>query len=514
MTAVSGFRLAELMAVLACATDLAMGQPEDHALSSCVLAMRLADAAGLSEDERRDAYYQALLRFIGCNADTHLLAAVVGDEAELRKGFARIDGADRGEALRLALRLIRNAHPGASPLELLRAMAQGMLVLGTVDRELFPGHCEVAQRLGERLGFSTGFVRGLGQLYARWDGRGVPAIEAEAITPPVRVVVLAQDMTLFHRLGGPEAAMAAARKRRGRQYDPRFVDLFLAHAPALLSGAAAHPRWEDVLALEPGVGQRLDGPGFDDACAVLADFADLKSPWTLTHSRGVSALAARAAASVGADPAQLAAAGMLHDIGRVGVSAGIWGKPGPLSEGEWEKARQHAYYTQRILGRSPALSQLAELASCAHERLDGGGYFRGARGSSIDRGARLLAAADVFCALTEARAHRPALAQARAAEHLLGEARAGRLDTDAVHAVLEAAGGAPARPPARVAGLSEREVQVLALLARGNSNKQIARVLGVSPKTVGNQLQSAYVKCGVRTRAGATLYCIEHGLLG
>lgn len=221
MVAVSGLRVAELMAALSCATDLAMGQPEDHALSSCVLAVRLAEVAGLGEDERRDTYYQALLRFIGCNADTHLLAAVVGDELELRTEFARIDSADRGQAARLALRLIRNARPGASPLELLRAMAQGMLALGAADREIFPGHCEVAQRLGERLGFAPGFVRGLGQLYARWDGRGVPAIEAEAITPAVRVVTLAQDMALFDRLGGPEAAVAVARKRRGGQYDPR-----------------------------------------------------------------------------------------------------------------------------------------------------------------------------------------------------------------------------------------------------------------------------------------------------
>lgn len=509
-----GLRLAELMAALSCATDLAMGQPEDHALSSCVLAVRLAQAAGLAEDERRDAYYQALLRFIGCNADTHFMAAVVGDEIELRTEFSRIDSAERGQAALLALRMIRSAHPGASPIELLRAVAQGMLELSALGREIFPGHCEVAQRLGERLGFPPGFVHGLGQLYARWDGRGVPAIKAEAITPAVRIVVLAQDMVIFHRLGGPQAAMATARKRRGSQYDPRLVDLFLARAPALLSGSASNPRWEDVLALEPGTPRRLEGPAFDEACAVLADFSDLKSPWSLTHSRRVSALAARAAAAAGGDAALLAAAGMLHDIGRVSVSAGIWGKPGPLSEGEWEKVRRHAYHTQRILGRSPALSRIGQLASSAHERLDGGGYFRGARGGAIDHAARVLAAADVFCALTEARSHRPAVAPAQAADHLVGEARAGRLDADAARAVLQAAGApAPTRRSVRVAGLSEREAQVLALLARGHSNKQIARALGVSPKTVGNQVQSAYTKCGVRTRAGATLYCMEHDLL-
>jgi len=507
-------RLADLMAALSCATDLAMGQPVDHALSSCVLAVRLGERAGLSASERQDVYYQGLLRFIGCNADTHIMAAVVGDEIELRTAFAAIDGGNQIQVLQLALRFIRSANPGASTLDLLRAMAQGMLTLGGLETEIFPGHCEVAQRLGERLGFSAGFVHGLGQLYARWDGRGVPAIKAQAISPAVRIVSFAQDMAIFHRLGGLEAAMATARKRRGGQYDPGFVDLFLAQAPDLLSGAAANPRWDDVLALEPGAPRVLAGPQFDEACVVLADFADIKSPWTLTHSRRVSTLASRAAALAGCDAALLGTAGLLHDIGRVGVSAGIWGKAGPLSESQWEKVRQHAYYTERILGRSPALSRIGQLASSAHERMHGEGYFRGTRGAAIDRPARVLAAADVFCALTEERPHRRAVTPAKAADQLLAEARAGGLDADAVHAVLEAAGAtAPSRQSARPAGLSEREVQVLALLARGHSNKQIARSLGVSPKTIGNQVQSAYAKCGVRTRAGATLYCMEHDLL-
>src|SRR4029079_4275117 len=83
----SGVRLAELMAALSIATDLGMGQPLESALCSCVVAMRLGEAVALDETTLRDVYYQALLRYIGCNADTHAMAAVFGDELALRHDF-------------------------------------------------------------------------------------------------------------------------------------------------------------------------------------------------------------------------------------------------------------------------------------------------------------------------------------------------------------------------------------------------------------------------------------------
>ena len=511
----SGVRLAELMASLSMATDLAMGQPVEYALSSSVLAVHLGAEAGLSEAELRNVYYQGLLRFIGCNAQTDTMAAVVGDEIGLRSEVAKIDAGNLAQVMRLSLRFIREANPGASGLELLRAIARGLIELGGLETEMFPGHCEVAQRLGERLGFAPDFVRGLGQLYARWDGTGVPRLKGEAIEPAVRLVILAQDMVTFHRLGGIDAALAVARQRRAKQYDPALVDLFLRRGAALLSGPASEPRWQSVLALEPGEQRRLSNAEFDHACLALADFADIKSPWTLAHSKRVSQFAADAAAAVGLDAVLLRRAGLLHDVGRVGISAGIWGKPGALSESQWEKVRLHAYHTERVLSRSPALATLGRLASSAHERMDGSGYFRASTGTAIDRPARILAAADVYAALTEARPHRPAHAPEAAVLQIRAEVAAGALDREAADAVLAAAGHAPVEQRiARPAGLSGREAEVLGLLSRGNSNKAIARHIGVSPKTVDNQVQSIYAKAGVRTRAGATLFAMEHGLLG
>ena len=99
----SPIRFAELMAALSMATDLAMGQPIEQALGTCLVAMRLGEIAGLSARELHDVYFQALLRYIGCNAETEGMAAAVGDEIALRTDVAAIDSGDRIAILKLAL---------------------------------------------------------------------------------------------------------------------------------------------------------------------------------------------------------------------------------------------------------------------------------------------------------------------------------------------------------------------------------------------------------------------------
>ena len=249
----------------------------------------------------------------------------------------------------------------------------------------------------------------------------------------------------------------------------------------------------------------------------MADFADIKSPYTLGHSPGVAALAAGAARRCGlveADVTALRRAGLLHDIGRVGVSAGIWGKEGALSEREWEQVRLHSYYTDRVLARPEPLRRLGALASQHHERMDGSGYHRALAGAALSPPARILAAADAYQAMTEPRPHRRALSPEEAESELRREVRAGRLDGDAVHAVLAEAGHRV--PPARrerPAGLSGREVEVLRLLARGLSNRDMAEQLFVSPDTVKHHIQHIYDKTAVSTRAGATMFAMENSLL-
>jgi HD-GYP domain-containing protein (c-di-GMP phosphodiesterase class II) len=514
----SNLRLAELIAALSLASDLGMGQPMEYALCSCVLAVRLGESLGFSESDLHRTYYQALLRYIGCNAETYMWAAIVGDELALRTDLAALYNGRISEVLGRMVRSIRQANEGTSPLHLAQIVAQGLLATPQLFKEGSVGHCQVASRLAARLGFDEPIQHALLQSYERWDGRGLPGdFKGEHIAPAVRVVALAQDVIIFHRLGGVETAVAVAQERKGAAYDPRMVERFCQQAAHLLAGLEEEPPWEVVLALEPGVRTFLSETQFDAACLAIADFADVKSPYTLGHSRGVAELAAAAGRRCGlpeADVVAIRRAGWLHDIGRVGVSTAIWMKPGPLSEREWEHVRMHPYYTERVLARPPALARLGALASFHHERLDGSGYHRAVPASMLSPDARILAAADVYHAMIEPRPHRPARTPEAAAEELRGEVRAGRLDSEAVNGVLAAAGHRiRSTRRALVAGLSEREVEVLRLIARGHSKKQIGELLTISQKTVDHHIQHIYNKIDVSTRASATLFAIEHDLI-
>jgi HD-GYP domain-containing protein (c-di-GMP phosphodiesterase class II) len=260
------------------------------------------------------------------------------------------------------------------------------------------------------------------------------------------------------------------------------------------------------------------GPeALDEALAAVADFTDLKSVWLRGHSTGVAALAGDAARAAGlpdSEAVTVARAALVHDVGRIGVPSGVWDHPGPLSTEQWERVRLHSYLGERVLRRCGLLIPFADVAASHHERADGSGYHRGAVCDQLGLGGRVLAAADAYHAMTESRPHRPALTTSDAAKQLVAELDAGHFRRIEVDAVLAAAGQASvAAGAARPAGLTEREVEVLRLIARGHANKQVATALGISHKTVGHHIEHLYAKAGVTTCAGATLWAMEHGLL-
>ena len=290
-----GVRRGELIAALSQATDLAMGQPVEFALQSCLLATRIAQQLALPADEQAAVYYQALLRYVGCNAETHTLAALFGDEIAFRRDFARIDMGRANEMAALVFAHLRRAHSGAGLLGLVAGVAHGLISSRKVSAENIAGHCEVAERLAERLGLNADVRRNLGQIYERWDGHGLPhGLKGEATATAVRVVAVAQDAIVLRAAFGAQAAWAKLRARSGSAYDPRLVDVLLQNTERLTRGLD-DATWDTVLVLEPLPQALLTEPEFDAACLAMADFADLKSPYTVGHSRAVSVLAAAAA---------------------------------------------------------------------------------------------------------------------------------------------------------------------------------------------------------------------------
>ncbi|HZQ35812.1 MAG TPA: HD domain-containing phosphohydrolase, partial [Dehalococcoidia bacterium] len=339
----------------------------------------------------------------------------------------------------------------------------------------------------------------------------------EAIALSARLVLLAQSVGPAFMAGGVQAATAVARQRAGHALDPRLVRRFCAEARRILPEAVREPVWERALAAEPGRPLWLSDGGIETAVRAIADFTDLAAPVLAGHCSGVGDLAAEAGrrCGLGAETlTDLRRAGYLHDLGRVGLSAGLWQKPAALSAGEWERVRLHPYYTERILARAPGLSRAGAIAALHHERLDGSGYHRAAPAATQPPAARILAAADAYHAMTEPRPYRAALSPEEAAGTLQRGVREGRFDGEAVRGVLAAAGHRVQQTRRSYpAGLSEREVEVLRLLAHGCSNKQIGAALAISAKTAGHHVQHIYDKAGVSTRAAATLFAMQHDLL-
>ena len=506
-------RLAELVGALSLGVDLGFGQPMEHVLRQCLIALRLAERVGLDEEARAVVYYTALLVNVGCHSDAHEQAKWFGDDIALKA--AKYDHPLRGP--RSAAAAMRMLGAGNPPLHRFRVGLEFALAGHRELDDMIANHALMARRLAEQLGLPDAVLEALAAAYEQWDGRGWPGeVKGEDIPLASRLAQLAEYVEVAHRVGGVEAVKELLRERSGRQFDPGLAELMSAECDVLLSDLDSISTWHAVIDAEPALAVVLSGERFDAALEAIASFVDLKSPYTLGHARAVADLAAHAAQRTGLSDAHartLRRAGLVHDLGRLGISNAILDKAGALGAGEWERVRLHPHLTERMLHQSDALAPLGAIAVQHRERLDGSGYPRGLSGVAISRPARILGAADAYQAMREPRPYRPARPAHDAAAELRAEVKAGRLDADAVEAVLGAAGHNMTRRREGPASLTPREVEILTLLARGLSNKEIAARLVISPKTVGKHIEHIYTKIDASTRAAASLFASRHGLL-
>ena len=508
-------RLAEPMAALSLATDLGLGRPLEHELGVCLAAVELAGRLDCPAPERSDVYYVALLAHVGCTGAAPYLARWVGgDEIHFQAGLLGLGFASEpAEDARHIARRLADDRPFP---ERARRVA-GVLVGGQKRFALMAANlCEGGRLLARQLRLPETVAVALDQLLERWDGKGTPGrVGGEALSRPLRIVHVAHDFVGIARTRGEDVAMTTLRRRRGRGYDPAVVDAALADPGSLLPASDA---WERVIEAEPRPFATISSAELASVARAFGEFADVKVEFLRGHSARVADLAATAAVALGCSRPEVSdvrAAGHFHDVGRVAVPNGIWDKPGRLGAGEQERVRLHPYYSERVLERCTVLAPLASLAGSHHERLDGTGYHRGATAAQLTAGARALAAADAYDAMIHDRPYRGALTRDQARAELGAMVRAGSLDRRAVDAVLEAAGAAPLDVrQGNPAGLSDREVEVLRLLARGRSTKEIARALHITEKTAGHHVEHIYAKAGVSTRVGAALFAMRHDLAG
>jgi HD-GYP domain-containing protein (c-di-GMP phosphodiesterase class II) len=408
------------------------------------------------------------------------------------------------EVMRL---MVHHAGPGQTGVRRFRSVLS-VLAGGKKAAELnFRTACEVAEAFGKRLGLDEPVRLALAANFERWNGRGLPTgCKGTAIPRPMRIAQLAQEFEVLARIEGVPRACQIIKTRRNKAYDPELADLVLTAGAGWWEAVEPADSWDVALELAPPSAALSDAE-LEESLLVLADFADLKSPWTSGHSRAVAALAREACG-----PAAEAAA-LVHELGCVAVPNSIWDKPGPLTRDERDRVETHALVTDQLLRRIPYTAALASVAGGAHERIDGSGYHRRVTGGQLDEAQRVIAAADCYQAMTSDRPHRAAFAPADAAAELRSMSVAGHLDGEAVERVLAAAGHRRAARPPLPAGLTNREAEVLQLLSLGLTTREVADRLVISPKTADHHVQHIYTKIGVSTRGAAALFAIEHGIL-
>jgi HD-GYP domain-containing protein (c-di-GMP phosphodiesterase class II) len=511
---IKSLRRAELLAAISLAIDLGLGQPMEHMLRASLIATRIAQRMGLDAQQRATVYYANLVGWIGCHADSHELSALFGDDITYRADTYAVDMT--GWAF---LRLMVS-HVGRGLPSWERGIRSAAFVLTARDQvaKMIHSHCSSAGVLSDRMGLDPQVAEALAYIFERWDGRGMPnGVRGQDIPVEIHIVHLADVVEVHHRTGGPPAAVDVVRSRRGTQFSPAVAEVFDRDAAAILDGVLEMDVWTAALAQAPDRDRILNGDEIDELLRAIADFVDLKCPCSPGYSRAVAELVAAAARHLRMPPAditRLYRAGLVHGLGRLGVSNQIWDKKGPLSTAEWERLRMYPYLTGRILSRVGGLESVASLATQHEERIDGSGFPRGLAGAQLTAQDRLLAAAVAYHQLLEPHSNKPALDADGAAGQLRHEARAGCLDADSVNAVLAAAGHRTSRRTSWPDGLTAREVEVLRLVAQGRSNREIAAELFIAEKTARNHVERVYAKLGVNNRTQATLAAIDRGLTG
>jgi HD-GYP domain-containing protein (c-di-GMP phosphodiesterase class II)/DNA-binding CsgD family transcriptional regulator len=541
------------LAGLTLAMDLANGAPDGTALRGTLLAAAACEALGVDETTKAVATWSALFRYLGCTSYALEEARVLGDEHRAARLLAPLD---KGDSLGLAKALVRGTDVEGG--ESLAQRGRRVLRLAGVGHTFVRGyeasHCEGAVRLASRLSVVAAVTETLSCLHERWDGRGGPRrLRGEDIPLAARIVHAAREAAVQAAIFGVEAVRPCLQERKGGQLDPAVVRALTKPSLRLLDEALlSSDPWEATTrALEETFAAAfVRPPTLDEIADVFGDFSDAKCPIFLGHSGGVGKLAVAAAEHLATTGAQLPPlptlrrAARLLDIGRVGVPVHIWMKPGAIGPIEWERVRLHTYHGERICQRLD--TAVARLVGEHHERADSSGYARGVPPSA---GGALLGAVDTWVALSSDRPHRPAFPRAEATRIFHDLVARGLFSPVIAEAVLAAASGerpprAPSgRPPPSsglypatspetataaelacdvVAGsfdglpalvrLTNRERDVLRLVARGLSNKEVASELGLSPRTVQAHTIAAYDKLGVRTRAGAAIRATELGL--
>jgi putative nucleotidyltransferase with HDIG domain len=400
------FALSAVIGSLSYALDIAEGQPQGHAVRSCLIGMRLAEELEMNSSERSHLFYALLLKDAGCSANANRMSVLFeADDLETKRTSKLVDWSDKRVAFLWSL---RSVAPRSGLLKRIGVL-KGIRDEGEVTRKFMEARCDRGAEIARMLFLSEDTAAGIRSLDEHWDGRGMPdGLRGEEIPLAARIMCLAQTVEVFHANEGLKATKKMVKARRGTWFDPALVDSFLSFYQDRLFWASLETpdvsEWEPQDSALSGDDARLDV-----IAEAFARVIDAKSPFTARHSERVAEIADGMAEILDFDDDQrrvLRRAGLLHDIGKLAVSNRVLDKPGKLTEDEFTAIKTHPVYSLQILERAPCFTDLANLAANHHEKLDGSGYPRGLTEADLDLPMRVLAVADIFEALTADRPYR------------------------------------------------------------------------------------------------------------
>lgn len=505
-------RISEGLGVLAFAADAATGRPQGSGLSAAIVAAEFSRRIGDSLETQKDAYYFALVRFIGCTITSHETGLLsIGDDQGFAIATMLGDWADRDDLKKYLDQFIAHDAP-----ELDRNAAFDYIcdILPDAAPDFTAAHCRQSFLLARRLPISAAVLDSIPYYYARWDGKVLPCGGLE-IPYLARLHRISEMAELVRRLENAARAKDVLAAKLGHELDPDLGAKFLQHADDIFREASKAPEFEAYIAAEPGDPVEMTPKCRETLADIAADMTDHKATCFQSHSRRVAGLAARAA-QIAKMPKErvenLRLAALVHDIGKCAISNRIWYNSDGLSSSERLEMERHTFQTQFFLSHAKPFSEWADIAASVHERADGSGYHR--RLPLSDLGANILATANEYDELTHDNPLRPSLDTEAAAQKLNAMAQEKKLMPTAVSLVLQAAGhmvkDAEASFPC---GLTRREAQVLSRLAKSETTAKIAQSLGISPKTADHHIQSIYNKTDIRARPALALFALEHGLV-
>jgi HD-GYP domain-containing protein (c-di-GMP phosphodiesterase class II) len=413
-------KLSELIGSLSYALDITEGQPDGHCVRVCWIGMHIGRDAGMSAEQLWELYYTLLLKDLGCSSNAARICELyLTDDLDFKRGFKTV-----GDSLPQVLGFVLK-HTGlkAGLAERFRSVMTILRDGPAIAQEMIATRCSRGAEIARLLRFPERVANAIYSLDEHFNGNGKPAkLAGEAIPVYSRIALLAQVIDVFHAEGGRAAALKEARARSGSWFDPRLVAAFerVAKQDAFWDMLTSSDIDRTVFAMEPAEHTiPLDDDYLDDIAAAFGQVVDSKSPYTSGHSSRVALYTDMIAEELGLSPERrrwLKRGALLHDVGKLGVSNSVLDKAGALDREEWAAVRQHAAFTETILGRISAFAELGRIAGAHHERLDGGGYPRGLSGDQIDIETRIITTADIFDAITAERPYRGAIPVPQALE--------------------------------------------------------------------------------------------------